>query len=80
MSGIALAVFELLRPHVPAVGPELITDAAMMGIYLSLIAIVSGLIGLARRERQRALSLLGATLPFIVVFIEAVIQGKFHGR
>jgi len=33
MAGSALAFFELLRPHVPAVGPELITDAAMMGIY-----------------------------------------------
>jgi hypothetical protein len=77
VTGVAVVGLELrVRPL--AVGPELVTDAAMMAMYLSSIAIVSGLIALARRERWRGTFLLGAALPFIVLLIEGVIKGKLR--
>jgi hypothetical protein len=77
MAGMAMVASELrVRPR--AVGPELITDAGMMALYLSVIAIVAGLIGVARRERWRAFALLGAASPFIVLFVEGVNKGKFR--
>jgi hypothetical protein len=77
MAGSALAASEL-RARRPAVGPELVTDAAMMGVLVSVVAIVFGLIGLARRERSRGLALLGIASPFVVLLIEGVIKGKLR--
>jgi hypothetical protein len=77
MAGMAVVASELrVRPS--AVGPEIITDTGMLALYLSGMAIISGLIGIARRERWRSVSVLGVALPFFVVFIEGVIKGKFH--
>ena len=75
VAGVALVVSQF-RSYTPAVGPELITDAGMLGMLFAFTAIICGAVGLFRREQHSYFAVTGAVSPFVVLIVEAAQKGK----